>query len=157
MVIGNHLQAERSNLLCVFVPVQKFQSVCTHWDDLFWQLILPTKHVPSKYVTKHINSGQIRSCNLGCFQGSCTKQRGTKTGANCLVCEINKRSPSVDILWFRVWANWKKYPFTPCCRKGKLSCLDVCQKAIFGWVGEMTQFDFSVGETGVGEMGLIHP
>ena len=60
-------------------------------------IILPTDHVPLKYVTKLINSGQIRSCNHGCSQ-----IEEAQNQCNCLVHEMNKRSPSVDIFRFRL-------------------------------------------------------
>ena len=63
MVVGNQLQADQSKLLFVLVPVQKFQSVYIHWDELFWQLVLPM-FLQSTYVTNSSTLGRLGAVTL---------------------------------------------------------------------------------------------
>ena len=95
-----------------------------------------------------MNSG---SCNLGCFQDSCTNQRGTKASAtfwhmgsqvwissNLGLEQSGKSTPS-----FR-------------CRKGKLSCLDACLsiKKTFWLSRQNGTIWFLVSKIEVAKMGI---
>ena len=72
--------------LTEFGSILSFPTVSWGWEPnlehevekAFLATHIAINHVPSKYVTKLINSGQIRSCNFGCFQGSCTIEEEQK-------------------------------------------------------------------------------
>ena len=88
------------------------------------------------YVTKLINSGQIRSCMLPRLLPR--QLYKSKRNKNRLVYEMNKRSPCVHgNPPIQCLSKVEKAPLHLCCRKGQLSCLDAClsvKKTIFGWI-----------------------
>ena len=49
MVVENQLQAEQSKLHVFAYSCSVYISYI-HCDELFWELILPTNHVPSKWL-----------------------------------------------------------------------------------------------------------